>query len=152
MELSTIAIVTNDRDTLEDDSWGGVVSEITLVGDLSADLLKGLDTFSHVEILFYFHLLPEGRTDPPTRSPRNNPKWPELGLLAQRSAHHPNPLGMTTVRLLQVSERTITVQGLDAANGTPVLDIKPVFKEFLPEDTTQPEWVSELMRNYWSKS
>jgi len=66
--------------------------------------------------------------------------------------HHPNPIGLTVVQILSVDGRTLTVQGLDAVNGSPVLDIKPVFSEFLPREVKQPPWVSELMKDYWKKS
>lgn len=152
ISLSHIATVSNNRSGLEDDDWGSIISKITLVDGLPAELLKGLDEFSHVEILFHFHRLPEGRIDPPTRSPRNNRDWPDIGLLAQRSAHHPNPLGMTMAKVIRVKGRILTVQGLDAIDGSPVLDIKPVFNEFLPQGVKQPPWVSELMKDYWSRS
>lgn len=56
---------------------------------------------------------------------------------------------MTICELIDIKQNTITVKGLDAINGTPILDIKPVFKEYLPRETKQPYWVSELMKNYW---
>ncbi|NQT62675.1 MAG: SAM-dependent methyltransferase [Candidatus Marinimicrobia bacterium] len=152
IELTPIAFVSNDRDHLGDDEWGDVVSEIRLRDDLSSELLKGLETFSHVEIIFVFHRIPVDKNIPDSRHPRNNQDWPKLGLLAQRSSYHPNPIGLCTAKILGINGGVLTVQGLDAVDGSPVLDIKPVFREFIPERTKQPQWVSELLKNYWKKS
>ncbi|MBT3254017.1 MAG: SAM-dependent methyltransferase [Candidatus Marinimicrobia bacterium] len=152
IELTPIAFVSNNRDHLGDDNWGDVVSEIRLRDDLSVELLRGLDTFSHVEIIFVFHRIPADKKIPASRHPRNNQDWPKLGLLAQRSSYHPNPIGLSTAKILNVDAGVLTVQGLDAVDGSPVLDIKPVFQEFMPESTEQPQWVSELLKNYWKKS
>jgi tRNA-Thr(GGU) m(6)t(6)A37 methyltransferase TsaA len=151
IQLEAIATVSNHRDELHDDNWGDVVSEITLNENLSPKLLKGLDSFSHAEVIFSFDRMIVDPELPPTRHPRDNQEWPNVGRLAQRSVHHPNPIGLTVVRILSVEGRTFTVQGLDAVNGSPVLDIKPVFQEFLPKDVKQPPWVSELMEDYWNK-
>ncbi|MBT3228006.1 MAG: SAM-dependent methyltransferase [Candidatus Marinimicrobia bacterium] len=149
IELIPIAFVSNDRDHLADDDWGEVVSEIILRENFSSELFKGLETFSHVEVIFVFHRIPADKKVPASRHPRNNKNWPKLGLLAQRSAHHPNPIGLCTARILDVKDSVLTVQGLDAVNGSPILDIKPVFHEFTPRDTKQPGWVSELLKDYW---
>jgi len=151
IELRPIATVSNDRDHLGDDHWGEVISQIRLREDLSDELFVGLETCSHVEVIFVFHRIPTDKKIPNTRHPRNNSKWPKLGLLAQRSAHHPNPLRLSTARILGVDGKLLTVQGLDAVNGFPVLDIKPVFSEFSPQDSHQPAWVSELLQDYWKK-
>jgi tRNA-Thr(GGU) m(6)t(6)A37 methyltransferase TsaA len=151
-ELSPIAFVSNNRLDLRDDDWGEVISLIRLRDDLSADLLLGLDSFSHVEVLFVFDQIDPQKKIPDARHPRNNSRYPKLGLLAQRSAHHPNPIGLTAAKIIKLHGRELTVQGLDAVNGTPVLDLKPVFKEFQVENPTQPPWVSELLKDYWSSS
>ena len=62
----------------------------------------------------------------------------------------PNRIGVTVCRIVAVAGREIEVEGLDAVDGTPVLDIKPVMREFLPRgDIRQPDWASELMKDYW---
>ena len=152
IEFFPIAFISNKRDHLEDDDWGDVVSEIRLRDDLSGELFLGIDTFSHVEVIFVFHRIQTGKKIPESRHPRNNSSWPKLGLLAQRSAYHPNPIGLTTAKILDVNGSVLTVQGLDAVDGSPVLDIKPVFQEFLPQNTKQPQWVSELLIDYWKKA
>jgi len=86
------------------------------------------------------------------RRPRNNPEWPEVGIFAQRAKGRPNRLGSTIVSVLGVDGRQLRVAELDAVEGTPILDIKPVMVEFLPRTSVrQPAWSHELMRQYWLK-
>jgi tRNA-Thr(GGU) m(6)t(6)A37 methyltransferase TsaA len=143
-------VVHNARTETEDDNWGEVVSTIQLVDELPTTALDGLEEFSHIEVLFFFHGVPAAKVVSGARHPRNNPDWPPVGILAQRGKNRPNRLGASIVRLLQREGRTLHVTGLDAIDGTPVLDIKPVMREFLPrEHVEQPAWASELMARYW---
>lgn len=149
--LKPIGYVRCSRVQAEDDYWGGNVSEIELTSAFPPEALSGMETFSHVEVLFFFHLNKAEAPIALSRHPRNNPKWPETGIFAQRAKNRPNNLGSTICRVLSVRERVLTVGELDAVDGTPVLDLKPVMREFLPrEATTQPAWVSELMASYWA--
>ena len=148
--LTPIGIVKNSRPQVEDDNWGAVVSEIVLQRPPDAEALQGIEDFSHAEILFYFHQVPDAKIETRARHPRNNPDWPKVGILAQRGKNRPNRLGLTTVKIIRREGASLLVEGLDAIDGTPVLDIKPVMREFLPRgEIHQPEWASELMRNYW---
>ncbi|MES1220024.1 MAG: TrmO family methyltransferase, partial [Bacteroidota bacterium] len=71
-------------------------------------------------------------------------------IFAQRKKDRPNSIGLTTVELIERKGKTITVRYLDAIDGTPILDIKPVMKEFLPaSEIRQPVWATELMKEYW---
>jgi len=150
ISLEPIAYVRGARMELEDDHWGGTESRIELVEALSADALAGLEDFSHAEVLFHFHQVPEAKVVRDARRPRNNPAWPRVGILAQRGKNRPNRLGSTIVRVLGREGRVLRVAELDAVDGTPIVDIKPVMREFLPRAAVrQPEWVSELMREYW---
>jgi tRNA (Thr-GGU) A37 N-methylase len=84
------------------------------------------------------------------RHPRGNTAWSKVGIFAQRGKGRPNRLGVTIVEIVGREGRVLTVTGLDAIDGTPVLDIKPVMTEFLPRTPVrQPGWSHELMRNYW---
>lgn len=153
IKLSPIATVKNVRTAIEDDNWGDVVSVIELDIAFSEDALLEIESFSHAEILFYFHLVEDAKVESGARHPRNNRDWPRVGIFAQRGKNRPNRLGSTIVKILKREGRHLHVQGLDAIDGTPVLDIKPVMKEFLPrEETRQPEWASELMKDYWMKT
>jgi tRNA-Thr(GGU) m(6)t(6)A37 methyltransferase TsaA len=151
-ELTPIAYVYNYRVEIEDDNWGDVLSVVELVPDVPPETLAGLADFSHAEILFLFDQVDPSSVNLSARHPRNNRAWPKVGIFAQRAKGRPNRLGSTIVRVLSVDERKLTVQGLDAINGTPILDIKPVMQEFLPREAIrQPEWSHELMRGYWKK-
>jgi tRNA-Thr(GGU) m(6)t(6)A37 methyltransferase TsaA len=153
IHLSPIALVCNTRRTTQDDNWGGLVSEIVLDSALPEESLDGLDTFSHAEIIFQFHLVGEKEIETGRRRPRENPDWPEAGIFAQRGRLRPNRLGLTIVRLLRREGRSLFVEGLDAVDGTPVLDIKPVMQEFLPRGPLrQPDWSHEVMKKYWDPS
>ena len=84
------------------------------------------------------------------RHPRNNPDWPRVGILAQRAKNRPNQIGSTICRVLRVEGTRLFLEGLDAVDGSPVLDIKPWVREFAPRgELRQPMWVTELMRGYW---
>lgn len=150
IELSPIAIVRNAHQVIRDDHWGEITSTIELLAPLTAKAFEGIETFSHIEVIFFFNQVDDEKIETGSRHPRNNPDWPIVGILAQRSKNRPNRIGATICRLLKHEGNSITVQGLDAIDGTPVLDIKPVMREFLPSDEIrQPEWVSQLMQNYW---
>lgn len=148
--MSPIGVVKNIRKEVEDDNWGDIVSVIELDSAYSEEALLEIESFSHAEVYFYFHLVEETKVETGARHPRNNKEWPKVGIFAQRGKNRPNRLGATTVKILKREGRQLFVQGLDAIDGTPILDIKPVMKEFLPwEAVTQPAWATELMRNYW---
>ena len=150
IEIESIGSVSAKRADVEDDLWGGTVSQIELDDRFDEDSLAGLDAFSHVEITFFFDRADPSRIVTGARHPRNNPAWPRVGIFAQRAKNRPNRLGSTICRLLGVSGRTLRVEELDAIDGTPVVDIKPVLREFLPKgDVEQPGWCSELMERYW---
>jgi len=148
--LNPIGTVRSSRVDTGDDNWGDVESTIELRADLPAESLVGLGAFSHAEILFVFDRVDEGTVVTRTRHPRDNSAWPSVGIFAQRASRRPNRLGATIVAIVGVDGSRLRVRGLDAADGTPVVDIKPVMAEFLPrEPVRQPAWSHELMRNYW---
>ncbi|HMV85346.1 MAG TPA: SAM-dependent methyltransferase [Blastocatellia bacterium] len=150
IELQAIGIVHNTRRQVEDDNWGGIVSEIEVLDPIGAEGLAGIEDFSHAEVIFYFHQVEEQKIVTGARHPRNNPAWPRVGILAQRGKNRPNRLGLAVVRIVRREENKLYVEGLDAIDGTPVLDIKPLIREFLPQgDVRQPEWATEIMKNYW---
>lgn len=136
-----------------EDFWGGIRSTITLdERQFAADAVAGLGEFSHVEVLFYFDRVPEKSIVTGKRHPRGQAKWPQVGIFAQRAKARPNRIGATICRLLSVEGTTLRVQGLDALDGTPVLDIKPVFAEFQPQsgELRQPAWSHEMMKEYFA--
>lgn len=141
------------RTQAEDDFWGGGRATIELVPAYGPEALQGLDAFSHVEVLFLFDRVDPARIVSGARHPRNNPDWPAVGIFAQRGKNRPNRIGSTMCRVLAVTGRRLVVAELDAIDGTPVLDLKPVMREFLPRaDVRQPEWASALMQDYWRQA
>jgi tRNA-Thr(GGU) m(6)t(6)A37 methyltransferase TsaA len=148
--LEPIGSVSSSRNEPIDDDWGGVEATITLAGDYAAESLHGLDAFSHVEVIFVFDQVDPTAVTTGARRPRDNPAWPEVGIFAQRAKNRPNRLGLSTCELVDVNGTTVKVRGLDAIDGTPVLDIKPYMVEFAPRrPVTQPAWSHELMATYY---
>jgi tRNA-Thr(GGU) m(6)t(6)A37 methyltransferase TsaA len=146
--MEPIGYVHADRDEAIDDDWGDAVSTIELVESFDAEALAGLDDFSHAEILFVFDRVTE--VERGSRHPRGNEAWPRVGIFAQRAKDRPNRLGSTIVEVVSIEGTKLVVRGLDAIDGTPVVDIKPVIREFLPRsEVRQPDWATELMRDYW---
>ena len=170
IRLTPVAFVKNIRTEPGDDFWGGTVSEIELAEGVGAEAFAGIETFSHLEIIYHFDRVGEGKNRAEeggnragegenqagegkiafARRPRGNPAYPMMGIFAQRNKDRPNYIGLATVELIGHSGRVIRVRYLDALDGTPVLDIKPVFKEFMPKTPVrQAEWVSDLLKDYW---
>lgn len=149
-EINSIATVINDRKTITDDFWGDVVSEIKLNDDIPAEALDGIEDFSHAEIIYVFDKAINDKVVMSSAHPRENKAWPKVGIFAQRKKNRPNFLGATICKIIKREGRSLFVQMLDAIDGTPVVDIKPVMKEFLPDtEIKQPSWTNELMKDYW---
>lgn len=150
IQLQPVAFVKNSRRELSDDYWGSIVSEIELDDTIPEEAFNGIDSFSHLEVIFYFNQSDRSKAVFHGH-PRGNKAWPDVGIFAQRKKDRPNAIGLTIVELIKREGKKITVRYLDAIDGTPVLDIKPVMKEFLPgSKILQPEWSAELMKEYWS--
>lgn len=150
-EVEPIAHVHGGRAVPEDDFWGATQVKIELDPGMPDDALAGIEDFSHLEIVYLFDQVDPLCVVTGARHPRGNMDWPLVGIFAQRGKNRPNRIGCTIVRLVEHCDRTIVVEGLDAIDGTPILDIKPVFEEYLPDSpVTQPEWSHEVMRDYWS--
>jgi tRNA-Thr(GGU) m(6)t(6)A37 methyltransferase TsaA len=148
--VHAIGFVRSPRDEAVDDDWGEIDSTIELVEPYGADAVRGLDQFTHIEVIFLFDRVDPSGVSTGARHPRNNPAWPEVGVFAQRAKNRPNRLGLVTCNLLRVDGTTLHVNGLDAIDGTPVLDIKPHMEEFAPRGrVSQPAWSHDLMRDYW---
>jgi tRNA (adenine37-N6)-methyltransferase len=148
--LRPIATIRGGRQEVADDAWGGEVADIVLAEWLPDGVLDGLGSFSHLEVVFLFDRVDPATTKQARRHPRGNTALPLVGALAQRHKDRPGRIGLSRCRILEVSAREVTVQGLDAVDGTPVLDIKPWFAAFGPQgDVEEPAWVAEVVRSYW---
>lgn len=150
IQIRPVGHVCAERTAPEDDYWGGSEATIVLEPEFPEDALAGLTDFSHVEILFHFDQVPVEKIVSGARHPRGNKDWPAVGIFAQRGKNRPNRLGSTLCKILRVEGRRLVVAELDAIDGTPVIDIKPVLQEFLPRETIrQPAWSQVLMQDYW---
>jgi tRNA-Thr(GGU) m(6)t(6)A37 methyltransferase TsaA len=136
-----------------DDCWGGVESCVELdETQFSADSLQGLEEFSHVVVVFHFHLIAPDDVTTGLRYPRGRKDWPNVGIFAQPAKARPNHLGVTTCPILRVDGTRLWVKELDAIDGTPVLDLKPYLPEFGPRtEVRQAAWTRELMRGYFGR-
>ncbi|MDO6416849.1 SAM-dependent methyltransferase [Sphingomonas sp. BIUV-7] len=148
--MRPVGRVVGGRASLDDDGWDAVQARIELAQDVPDDALAGLADFSHVEIVYHFDRVAEAAIVTGARHPRGRADWPKVGIFAQRGKARPNRIGVTVCRLIAVEPRALIVAGLDAIEGTPVLDIKPVLSGFLPrEPIHEPEWARAIMRDYW---
>jgi tRNA-Thr(GGU) m(6)t(6)A37 methyltransferase TsaA len=129
--------------------WGRVESRIVLEPEYCAGL-RGLDGFSHVLVVAFLHGAAFEASRHLLRRPRGRADLPEVGIFAQRAKDRPNPIGISVVPLVAVEPDGIAVRGLDAIDGTPVLDVKPHFPAFdAPEGAFVPDWVAHLMAGYF---
>jgi len=150
--LEPVGVVVGGRTDAVDDDWGGVEAVIRLDGTrFGSDAVTGLGDFSHLVVVFQFHLVDESEVETGARRPRGNPDWPVVGMFAQRARMRPNRLGVSACALVRVDGLDLHVRGLDAVDGSPVLDVKPHMREFEPDDTAvrQPAWATELMHGYY---
>jgi tRNA-Thr(GGU) m(6)t(6)A37 methyltransferase TsaA len=151
MEFTVRAIgrVHSSASEKVDESWGSVESMIELLPEYRAGL-RGLEEFSHVLVTAFLH---GARFEPArhlVRRPRGQADMPELGIFAQRAKDRPNPLGITVVPIVAVTPEGVRVRGLDAIDGTPILDLKPYFPQFDSAPGARvPEWVGRLMKGYF---
>jgi tRNA (adenine37-N6)-methyltransferase len=151
--MEPVAYVRTTRTTLDDDIWGGVESEVVLTDAVSPDALLGIEAFSHAEIIYHLNRVDPAAISRATRHPRGNERWPLVGIFAQRGSPRPNRIGSTIVEVIARRGAVLRVRELDAVDGTPVLDIKPVFQEFLPRmPVRQPAWSHEMMERYWTRA
>ena len=149
MNIEPIGVVHSPIAEPTDEGWGQVIAEICLQEWL-APALQGLEQFSHAIIVYYLHQSPFDPQQPLVRRPRGLDDMPPLGLFAQRSRHRPNPIGVTAVEIVAVRGNVLAVKGLDAIDGTPVLDIKPYYPAYdRVEAPRTPAWVDELMAGYF---
>lgn len=136
------------------DNWGDNRCTIALRDDLfGPEALFGLSEHSHVQVIFYFHLYTDEPVETGARHPRNRTDWPKVGIFSQRGRMRINRIGVSTCRVLGVDGLNLLTEGLDAVDGTPVLDIKPVWSGNEPRgEFREPVWAQEIMKNYWHQS
>ena len=149
MNCVPIGMVKSPVEEGVDEGWGKVVSEIHIDSELAPGL-TGIDSFSHIIVIFEMHQSTWSPESDLVRRPQGREDMPPVGIFTQRAKHRPNPIGVTSVRLLGVAGNVLRVRGLDAIDGTPVLDIKPYFPQFDRVDSPgTAEWVGRLMTDYF---
>lgn len=149
--MHAVGHVRGGRADPVDDAWDQVEAEIVLdSARFGPEAAAGLADFSHIEVIYRFDRVDEAKIETGSRHPRGRTDWPKAGIFAQRGKNRPNRIGLTACRLLAVEGLRLRVRGLDAIDGTPVLDIKPVMTGFLPRGAIrEPSWAKEIMGAYW---
>jgi tRNA-Thr(GGU) m(6)t(6)A37 methyltransferase TsaA len=127
-----------------------VVSQIIFREDLT-EALTGIEEFSHLLVLFWLHQISEQDQRIKKVRPRGRDDMPLLGIFATRTPYRPNPIGLTRVKILDKEGNIVTVQGLDAFDGTPILDIKPFDNWDTTKDFIVPEWWKKLEKEKTNK-
>lgn len=149
MEIFDIGFVRSNENEKKDAEWGKNEAEF-VIHDTYKDGLKGLSDFSHVIVLYYLDKANFQIENHLQRRPQNREDMPKVGIFSQRCKDRPNQIGVTSVKLLKVTDTSVFVQGLDAIDGTPVIDIKPYYPQYdSKSNATVPEWVNKLMENYF---
>ncbi|MCW4015261.1 MAG: tRNA (N6-threonylcarbamoyladenosine(37)-N6)-methyltransferase TrmO [Candidatus Bathyarchaeota archaeon] len=141
--VKTDAVGTEVRDK-------NVVSQIVFREELT-EALEGVEEFSHLFVLFWLHETSDEKRQTLKVRPRGRPDMPLLGLFATRTPYRPNPIGLTRVKLLKIEGNILTVQGLDAYDGTPILDVKPFDNWDTTEDFKVPKWWKQLEKERANK-
>ncbi len=142
MTLRPIGVVRNEIKQPIRHGWQERVSEVVVDTSLT-EALDGIEECSHLIILYWMHRLPTGRVLPLKTHPMGRPELPLVGRFVTRSPSRPNPVGQATVRLLEHRGNILKVRGLDAIDGTPVIDIKPYIPRYdAAADARIPPWVT----------
>ena len=143
MVLGPIGVVKNGATTQEDRRWEDMLSEIVVRDEFAAGL-DGIELFSHIIIVYWMHRLKAGERSLLKVHPWRKEEMPLMGVFATRYPARPNPVGLTVVRLLGRQGNTLKVIGLDAVDGTPVIDMKPYLLngDCVP-GATAPRWVAQ---------
>lgn len=122
--------------------WGEVITDI-VIDEKYKDALMGLDGYSHLIVIYWMH---EVKTCDIRHIPQGKiGKVPEVGIFACRCPQRPNPIGVSTVKIISVKDNVLTVKGLDVIKDTPILDIKPYTPQYdAAAGVKVPDWVNEL--------
>ena len=141
IKLKAIGTVRNEIKQRDRHDTRDIISEIVLDPDLT-EALDDLEDFSHIIVIYFMH---QSRKPFPMKvHPKYRSEPAPVGVFASRSPDRPNPLGKATVKLLERHDNVLKVRGLDAMDGTPVIDIKP----YIPgldsvDDATVPPWMTK---------
>ena len=146
--MRPIGYVHNNVAHKKDVAWGQDVSTIHLEEEYYSGL-EGLSDFSHAIIIYHLDKAVYDKEKHLQRRPQNRDDMPLVGIFSQRGKDRPNRIGMTSVQIVNVEDTQLNVKGLDAIDGTVVLDIKPYYPVYDKKDAIVPEWVDRLMEHYF---
>ncbi len=120
-----------------------VYSELKLRADLQPELaLQGLEGYSHVWLQFVFHLNTSTKYHAKIHPPRLGGE--SIGVFATRSPHRPNPIGLSLVELVEIRNDILVLAGVDLADGTPILDVKPYLPAFESIPAARAGWMATV--------
>lgn len=123
------------------------IADLVILPELG-EILEGIEEFSHIVVLYWAHQVPEQRRDLLQVHPMGRKDLPLKGIFATRSPSRPNPILLSTVKLLAREGNELRVLGLEALNGSPILDIKPYVRDFDgAENAITPRWLEQLRRD-----
>jgi tRNA-Thr(GGU) m(6)t(6)A37 methyltransferase TsaA len=132
------------KNNIKEPRFGNFADEISeiVVDEEFTEALKGIDDYSHVIIVYWMDKVKDYVI---THRPQGNPNVPVVGIFACRCPQRPNPIAITTVRLVGHEGNKIKVKGLDILDGTPIIDVKPYWPQYdKAEDEKIPDWVNKL--------
>lgn len=149
MKCKSIGIVKSPVKEGVDKGWGEVISELH-INEQFADGLNAIDSLSHIIVVFEMHKSTWNPRTDLVRRPQGRADMPLIGIFAQRAKHRPNPIGIAVVQLLGAKRSVLKIKGLDAIDGTPILDLKPYFPRYdRVAEATTPEWVDRIITGYF---
>ncbi len=144
--LREIGRVRNSVTELKREGWESVVSEIIL-NPRFEEALAGVEDYSHLLILFWLGRVQKEARRMKKIHPKSRQDLPLVGIFATRTQYRPNPIGLTLVKVLGRRKNVLRVRGLDALNGTAVIDIKPINpRHEFPKDIRVPKWYDQLWK------
>ncbi|MDO8647195.1 MAG: tRNA (N6-threonylcarbamoyladenosine(37)-N6)-methyltransferase TrmO [Candidatus Diapherotrites archaeon] len=139
--LKPIGIVKNN---VKEARLGGFAKEVSeiIIDEKFAESLKGIEDYSHIIVVYWMDRIKDYVI---THRPQGNPEVPIVGIFACRCPQRPNPIAISTVKLLRHERNKIVVEGLDTLDGTPVIDIKPYWPQYdKVKNEKVPKWVGKL--------
>jgi len=140
--LRSIGVVRNAIINPGQHDCDDMISELVIDTAL-AEALDGLEQFSHIIVIYWMHRNADMTNTPLKVHPRKRQDIPLMGLFATRAPYRPNPIGLSIVKLLERGSTNLKVIGLDAIDGTPIIDIKPYLSGDTVPDIKTPEWITK---------
>jgi tRNA-Thr(GGU) m(6)t(6)A37 methyltransferase TsaA len=137
-----IGFVSNNVGRRSYNKWRDIESEIIIFEEYQ-EALYGLDEFSHIEVIFYLHEMKEKFKI--KTHPTGDPEYPLMGAFATRTPNRPNRIALSTCKLQEINGNVIKVKGLDAYDGSPVIDIKP-YSEKVIKNLKVPQWILSIRK------